>query len=683
LSFTRLLVALLIGLALSIPTRTDAGALISVDASPLSIPADGRSYSQILVTVVDQTGAPVPDGTEVRLTTSAGDITPSVFTVGGRAVGILTSSLFPQVAVVHAAANGTSGSGQVEFASSEYHEPSASARTIRMEGGSLAYSVDQDTVLGSNGVTLEYRGLSIEATSIQVCQTFGQIRAQGEVTVRKGDQTLTADALSCETREDRIRLIDYADESNLRIYDIGKLKPVPSDNIRIAPQDFEPLINVDGRTWIVCGRLVLIPGQRILFFKAAIYVGDSKILTMPYYSYSYEKRESILQQVRYNSRDGMIVDLPFYYRMTDSGTGALKLRYAADGTETGSYYRPRKGLSIGIEQDYALGERSHGRLFIDSIASSSLAFEMAHHLEYGSAFAGGRADFTARYQPSSSWAKDIYNATLSMNGSMGKYDYTVFGYLGASTNEQYDFLDPENLLYVDESYGSIDATLRPRARFAIGGFTLMPSLTVGYGSLWDSSGGPASTSLYQSLGLNFSRSRPINRRASLSFDGGAALTATDDGDIGSSLRLQPSLRYNWMGGHASISYALNLQNGVSDRAPAQARHMLGYSMFLTAGNRLSMHSMINYGLDSERLTLYSALNYRIAKDWQLRSSYNLYRYAYDLDGRTYSYRNSYLKVGIYRPIGSYEIGLAWSPDGQNYGIDRDKRLWLEIGGRGF
>lgn len=672
----------LIALALSASTRSDAGGAISVDATPLSIPADGRSYSQILVTVFDGTGAIAPDNTEVRFTTSAGDITPVVYTSAGRAVGILTSSTFPQTAVIDAFAEGSSGYAQVEFAASDDRDLSRRTRTIRMEGGSLAYSVQQDTVLGSNGVTLEYGGLTIQGTSAQVCQLCGQIRAQGNVTVRKDDQTLTADAFAYDTSADRMSLMDYGDEF-MRTFEADKLRPVGSGSVSADPHLLEPLINVESSTWIVCERLVLVPGQRILFFKASIYVGDARVLSIPYYSYSYEKRESILQQVSYTSRDGMLVDLPFYYRMTHTGTGALKLRYAADGTEYGSYYRPPKGMSIGLEQDYWLGERNQGRVFIDSLASSSMAFEMADHLEFGSPLSGGHAELSARYQPSSSYARDSYNASLNVMGSLRGYDYSILGYLGGSRNQQYGLFEPGTMDYVDQSYGSIEAIIRPRKRIVSAGLTLTPSLSFGYRNLWDASGGPASASLYQSLGLSAVRSRPLSRNTTLSFDGAVSLTAAADGSTGAGVRLRPSLRRQWNGGSASLSYTLSLQDGITDSAPTLARHQLGCNLFMSIRSKWNIFSSATFGLDSQRLTLYSAANYRIAEYWQIRASYNLYRYAYNFNDNLYSYETSYLKVGIYRPLGSYEIGIAWSPDGQNYGINRGKRLWLELGRRGY
>lgn len=666
-----------------ITLRADAGVFISVDASPQSLPANGKSYSQILVTVLEQTGVPVPDNTEVRLTTSAGDITPIVYTSGGRAVGILTSSAIPQIAVITAIANGITSSAQVEFSSSDSEEVTPSARTIRMSGGTLAYSVDEDTVIGSSGVTVEYRNLTIQAASAQVSQAIGQIRAQGEVTIKKGEKTLTADALVCDTRTDKIRFLDLKDESSMRTFDITDLEQDGSESMPANPQAFSPMMDVDGKTWIVSRRLVLIPGDKIIFFKASIYVGDSKILTMPYYSYSYETRESILQQVRYTSNEGMLVDFPFYYHVADSSAGALKLRYAGSGDDTGGYFRPRRGLSMGLENEYSIGSRSQGRVFVDSVGNSTRAFELAHRLEYGSAFIGGRVNVSARYQPTSRYGKDIYSTSLSIAGSLKDYNYIFSGYFSGSSIPQPDLLDPETIDYISQSNSSLRAILRPKSPIILDGFgRLSPSLILGYGNLW-SSDKIVSPSLYQSIGLNFSRNQVSKGNTYLSFDGAMGFTVTAKGDTGSSLRMGPTLRNNWTGGSASLSYTLNLHDGTTDSISGLSKHQLGGNLYFNMGGKLNSYLSANYGLDSKRLNLYSTLNYTLSKDWQIRSSYDLYRYSYELNNESYSYKNSYLKVGIYRPLGQYEIGLAWSPNGRNYGIDKDKHLWLEFNGREF
>lgn len=685
MSSTRALVVLLISPLLLIAVTADAQVVVSVDASPLSVPADGKSGSRVLVTVLDGAGAPVSDGTAVHLSTSAGDITPVVYTSGGRATGILTASELPQIATINAIAEGVSGSVQVEFSSSsDYEEAAAAARTIRMTGGSLAYSVEKDVVVGSSGVTIEYKGLTIQANGAQVRQRSGRILAEGEVSVRRDEKTLTADAITCDIRDDRIRLLDWGDQSAVRTFGVRNLESVGAENASPPDRGFAPLANVDGRTWIVSERLVLIPGEKILFFKAAIYVGDLKVITLPYYSYSYSRRESILQQVRYTSSEGILVDLPLYYQMSHAGTGALKLRYAANGAETGGYFRPPRGLSLGLEQNYWVGDRNQGRVFIDSVAGPSRAFEVAHHLEFGSAATGGRADISARYQPSSSYAKNIYNTTLNVVGRLRNYNYSLSGYFGGSSIRQYDYLDAESVSYLNQSNSTFRAVFRPESPLAWRGLgKVTPSLTLGYGNLRTSSGEATSSCLYQTLALQSRRSNPGGGKTNVSFAGKTALTVATTGDAGASLRVGPTLSNRWLGGNASVSYTVNLQSGATDSVLGRAKHQLRCNLFLYSGGKWSSISSVDYGLDSGRLSLFSTLNYRPGKQWRIRCSYNLYGYAYELNGLPYRYTTSYLKAGIYRPLGPYEIGLAWSPDGQNYGTGTDQRFWLELSGRRF
>lgn len=651
--------------------------MVSVDANPSSIQADGKSCAQILVTVLDQTGTPVPDNTEVRLTTSAGDITPIIHTSGGRAVGILTSSTCPQIAVINAIASGVSGSVQVEFVSSDSEAVTTSSGVIRMDGGSLAYCMDKDTIQGSGGVSIDYRSITIKAYGAQVSQMSGQIRAQGKVSVQKGETTLTADAIVCDMRSGRIRLLNSNDQIQVKTFDIRSLEPV--DSADGSNQDFAPLVNSEGDVWIISERLTLIPSEKILFYKSSIYVGDAKVIAMPYYSYSYEKRESILQQVRYTSSDGIRVDLPFYYQMNESGTGALKIRYAAEGNEYGGYSRPRKGLSLGLEQDYSMNDNGRGRVFIDAIGTSTQAFELAHNLDFGSFAAGGRMGLSARYQPSSNYAKGLYNATLNVAGNLHNYNYSFLGYFGGSRIKQYNPLNPDSIDYIDQSNCTLKAAFRPRSPIIskqLG--RISPSLALGYGTLVTSADGITSSCLYQTLGLNCSRSFPDMGKLGISFDGTTSFTMTANGDTGASLRMGPMLKTYWLGGSMSIRYTLNLQGGTIDSASAIARHQLWGYLYFNSGSKWNNSTSINYGLDTGRLNLFSSFDYLVTNSWQLRSNYSLYRYAYSLDNRSYNYGTSYLKVGIYRPLGLYEIGVAWSPDGQDYGINKSQHIWLEL-----
>lgn len=666
---------ILLGLLMLGVTPAFAGVMVSVETNTPSIPADGKSYAQVLITVLEQTGAPVSDGTEVRLTTSAGDVSPVVYTTAGRAVGIVTSSTCAQIATINASADGAAGSTQIEFVVSSGDEAAVGSGRILMSGGSLAYCVEQDAIVGSSGVTMQYRGLTVTADSIQLNQAAGQIRAQGNVKISKGAKSISAVELACDIRGDKIYVLSSYESKDIRAFDVGKLDPVDFDPAK-APS-FTPLVNVSGKTWIVSSKLTLIPSQKLLFYKTSIYVGNSKVVTLPYYSYSYSDRQSILQQIHYTSNDGMLVDMPFYCRLTESSASAVKLRYSSSGGETGGYTRPRRGPSLGLQQDYLTGDSGRGTVFIDSIGSSSQACELAHHLDYGSPMDNGRADISARFQPSSSYAKNIYSATASMSGVLPRYSYSVLGYFGGSRIK-------ESLLpggYLDQSNCSLRAVVRSKQAIALGWLgNLFPSLTVGYGT----PSGLLSSTLYQSLGVSSVRNKPISGTLSAGFEQSSAFTMTGSGATGSEMRLRPSLRTSWAGGNASINYTLNLRSGLSNGFWNQGKHQIGASLTTEIGSRCSVNSSVDFGLDAHRLNLLSTVRYRPARLWEIRSSYDLYRYSYDLNAISYSYTTSRLQTGIYHPVGIYEVGLVWSPNGQQYGVvDQGRHLWLELSGIGF
>ena len=674
---SRVCIALL-GLFILSAGQSGAAALVSVDANTPYIPADGKSYTQILVTVFEGSGSPVADGSEVRLTTTAGDVSPITYTTGGRATGILTSSNCPQTAIVQAFCSGGVGSVQVEF-TTPVHDGDTAAResSISMTGGSLAYCVERDTIIGSSGIILDYKGMTIEADSLQMRQSTGLIRVQGNVAVRRGETGLDADELVVDTRSDRIYLRERFDDTEIKVYDAANLRPVNPATLEPSANAFAPLPDVQGSTWLVSSRLTVIPRQKILFFKASIYVRDSKVMTLPYYSYSFKDRQSILQQVRYTSNDGMTVDLPFYCQLAENRASAVKLRYSGGSNESGGYARPRKGPSLGLQHDYLTGNMGYGTMFVDSVGNSNQAYELGHHLEYGSALHTGRADLSTRYQPSSKYAKAIHYTTLSISGNLPKYTYSVLGYYSGSKIKQ-SFLPGG---YLDQSNSSLRGMVRSNKAIAstpVG--NVFPSLTVGYGM----PGGSLSSCLYQTVGLSANRSKRLSGPFTASFAQSAAFTLTGDGDTGSEMRLRPSVRTNWMGGSASLGYTLNLRSGLNNLLWSQGKHQLDAGVSFDLGDRLSCNSMVDFGLDSKRMNLFSTLNYQASRLYEIRTSFDLYKYHYQMGSSSFSYKTSYFRIGIFRPVGLYEVGLVWSPNGQQYGsINQGKHLWLELGGIGF
>ena len=153
--------------------------------------------------------------------------------------------------------------------------------------------------------------------------------------------------------------------------------------------------------------------------------------------------------------------------------------------------------------------------------------------------------------------------------------------------------------------------------------------------------------------------------------------------MGMGMRANAGLRRSWRGGSASLNYTLNLRSGTVGGLYSDAVHTVGGSFFLGAGGKWNCYTYFGYGLDTGRANLYCNGQYHITKLWRIRANYSFYRYSFKSLGVNFSSDTTYLKVGVYRPIGPYEVGLAWSPMGRQYGFRDGKRIWLEVGAAGF
>lgn len=97
-------------------TFTGGPGLLTLIATPATLPADGVSTATITATVTDASGNPVPDGTPVIFSTDRGTISPaSATTVNGQANAVLVSSPQAGVATVSASSGSLQQQVQVRF----------------------------------------------------------------------------------------------------------------------------------------------------------------------------------------------------------------------------------------------------------------------------------------------------------------------------------------------------------------------------------------------------------------------------------------------------------------------------------------------------------------------------------------------------------------------------------------
>ena len=141
---------------------------IRLDARPNILLSDGHSTATITASVRDSGGNLVPDGTQVRFTTTAGTITEVVLTSSGSARATLTSSSLPGTADVSAfVAEGASATVKVQMVAS-LADVSRTSPVINVEGKYVAYSEGLRVIEAMEHAVVRFEGLRIEADAVQV-----------------------------------------------------------------------------------------------------------------------------------------------------------------------------------------------------------------------------------------------------------------------------------------------------------------------------------------------------------------------------------------------------------------------------------------------------------------------------------------------------------------------------------
>ena len=411
-------------MAASVAARAGAQWIVSVDAQPRRIAADGRSTSQVTAIVSLAGGAPAPDGTEVRFTTTAGSIVPVARTTAGRAVGVLTAGSSPNIAQVTAIAGAASAVTEVEFVAGDYQPPSI---VLRVEG-EVGYSVDQGMLIASEAV-LMHGDLRIAADAIEFDERRGQVRAQGNVEISRGDITVHADALWYSPEESAGALLIYGRQPQTVPFrsDLLTLQsPQPALDLR----SFEPFRVERGRSWVRADAATVWPRERIQFSRAEVLVNGRTVLALPHYFYDYRGTplNPISQQLRYTQFEGLVVDMPYFFQFGQTRSAAVRFRYAGRGSSYGGFASPRQGFSLGLEQIYDVAGGG-GRFFVDSFPTSDRSLEWVHN----QAFSGGRRlGASLRYQPRSDFLRNALSGSASLSVPMPGWDLSLGAYGSSS-----------------------------------------------------------------------------------------------------------------------------------------------------------------------------------------------------------------------------------------------------------
>jgi hypothetical protein len=365
-------------------TRAQTGRVgmywLQVSATPRQVAADGKSQARVRVEVKQHGGGAAPDGTQVvvhtdlgllGLGTSGRQSSLNVRTAGGFATVYLTSSV-PGTATVTAQALDSRNVTYVDFLP-EGEVAEGEARVLDVSGGWVGYCMELGIIEARDRARVRFGKLTFESgTVLQINIETLTLRAQ-DVVVRRGEATLQGEDLYFDLAAKRGVLRRFGAEQLERVFFDGVgLRPLQTE--WDLPND---AFRMDGReadSWLVARTINFFPHEKIVLRNASLYVQTQKVFAFPPYwiigmpGYS---GASNTQSLGMTSSGGLAVDFPFFYRVTDKATGAIRIQH---GTRSG-FVASRQGWSFAVCEEYRSGNGVEGTVEFSGLPRDDWGFE--------------------------------------------------------------------------------------------------------------------------------------------------------------------------------------------------------------------------------------------------------------------------------------------------------------------
>ncbi|MGQ9730031.1 MAG: hypothetical protein ACUVX8_02040 [Candidatus Zipacnadales bacterium] len=326
---------------------------ILISANPTRLPADGQTVSRIRIEVRTRDNAPAPDGTPVTVNTDIGALTTdlghkttsaTIPTEGGYALIYLISDE-PGTATVQASMGNSRNRVLVEFVPlSEVGKRESTV--VHVTGKWVGYCSDLELIEARGPAELRYRGLILEAETLQLNPRTLVVKADGVVLRRKD--------LELECEDTYLELMSMRGVCR-RFGELG-VEQVPYSAFTLKPSEAEQQIPEDafrfddreGRVWMVCKSVAIFPNEKIVLRSAALHVDQHRIMRYPpYWVIAFEgyQGSNNSQFLQFNSEGGLALDFPIFFSVTDSSTGALKIQRGASNASV----MARQGWSFALE----------------------------------------------------------------------------------------------------------------------------------------------------------------------------------------------------------------------------------------------------------------------------------------------------------------------------------------------
>ncbi len=595
--------------------------------------ADDTDSVVVEINVLDSEGSPVPDGTEVSVTTSAGRLEETLIqtTQGVARVRLFSGGESEKEARITAFVGVKRSERQaIVLIQREAGEDDIGSKIIRVKAEDYLAFFDRGAMVHAMGkARFEYRRLKIEAESLQFCVFQPYCLRACNATVSNGKQEFFAKWLYLEFRGPQTNGVAMLTEPNYRKFEF--VDEDFKEQQWFYPDDPWRMAEVGDSNLVVRARdIMLFPDEKLVFRSARIYYEDVHILTMSAHiiplSGAGTAGGAFPQVVGFTYPGGVFVDYPWYFMTTEHHTGALRLRH---GTPAG-VYTGRTGWYVDAEFEYTNGSDSSGQIVVDGIGQKDVGARWSHNKAYG-------PDAYASY--SLSWPQHRYlsgyaNYTKVNSGNTQMLSGSWFSGAGI----------PRDWM--------LESTWRFNAKRFLG-MSLGTGASIGVeeDSWVDGAFARAGVS------ANLKPAKPWKVIGNLTFSprisGSALQRSNGEREFRSVIGADANLRFSRMG---TLRVSYDIQNTDGARYMNGTRHYLRGSLtyFTSGSNPWSVMLSASQDLTNDRLTAYGYMNWEFIDKWCLMATGTL--------NRTTSYSYQDYSVGIGRRIGQAELRLVYSAD---------------------
>jgi hypothetical protein len=339
---------------------------LNVTATPRQVTADGQSQARLRLDVRDQNGQAAPDGTQVIVRTDLGSLSlgstgrQSSLTVGtsGGFAAVYATSSAPGTATVTAQVADSRNVFYLDFLPpGEAIGPEE--RVLDVSGNWVGYCLSLGLIEARDQAQIRTGRIVLEVAGVVQLSVETLILKAQKVVIRRGQAKLEGEDLYYDLGAKRGVLRRFGPDGVIERVFFDSVGMRPLEKEWEIPGDAFRLDRREGDMWLLAKSISYFVREKVVLRRGSMWSQGQKVLSFPPYwivALPGYTGASNSQVVGLSSDGGIALDFPFFYRVTNTATGSVKIQNGAQS----SSFTSRSGWSLGLEEEYRTGSGVEG-----------------------------------------------------------------------------------------------------------------------------------------------------------------------------------------------------------------------------------------------------------------------------------------------------------------------------------